>query len=83
MTSTTGLPDEGSKADLVERLMQKARSFAVIDETDSTITYADGAILVEAAEEINRLRAIVDEMTLDNSYWSSLAMALAAERDKS
>ncbi len=36
-------------AELVKRLMTLARSFAVIDETDQSLTYKDGAILVEAA----------------------------------
>jgi hypothetical protein len=50
-----------SDDDLVKRLMAKARSFAVVSEDGESVTYADGAILVEAAEEIARLRGQVSK----------------------
>jgi hypothetical protein len=55
-TGTTVAIIPAPNDDLVERLMAKARSFAVVSEDGESVTYADGAILVEAAEEIMRLR---------------------------
>ena len=51
--------------DIAERLMKLARSFSVVAEDGFTISYADGAILVEAADKIVSLRAERDAARAD------------------